>query len=160
IARDYLIPKLLKELGLEGEHIVFKDDALYEIIRHYTKESGVRELERQISSMLRKTAVQLVEGKKLRRLTFTKAKVHKLLGAQKFVGTNIKPHPTVGYAVGLAWTELGELLLTPGVRKLPLALPALPACMKKAMKNYRKVPWAVLSMISRLNIRMKPANGF
>jgi len=107
IARDYLIPKLLKELGLEGEHIVFRDDALYEIIRHYTRESGVRELERQISSMLRKTAVLLVEGKKLRRLTFTKAKVHKLLGAQKFVGTNIKPHPTVGYAVGLAWTELG-----------------------------------------------------
>jgi len=111
IARDYLIPKLVKEIGLEEVSIVFKDDTLYEIIRYYTRESGVRELERQIGSMLRKTAVQLAEGKKLRRVTYTKAKVGKLLGAPKFVGTNIKPQPTVGYAVGLAWTELGGEVL-------------------------------------------------
>ncbi|MEW5995819.1 MAG: S16 family serine protease, partial [Candidatus Zixiibacteriota bacterium] len=69
--------------------------------------SGVRELERQISSLLRKTAVELAEGKRRRKVTFTKTKVNKLLGAPKYIGTNIKPLPTVGYAVGLAWTEMG-----------------------------------------------------
>ncbi len=111
IARDYLIPKLLKEIGLEKMNITFRDDALYDIIRRYTRESGVRELERKIGSMLRKVAVQLAEGKKLRSVTFTKSKVHKLLGAPKFIGTNIKTHPTVGYAVGLAWTEVGGEVL-------------------------------------------------
>ncbi len=111
IARDYLLPKLLIETGLKGMQVTFTDDALHEIIRRYTRESGVRELERQMGSMLRKTAVQLAEGKKLRRVTFTKSKVHKLLGAPKFTETNIKPQPTVGYAVGLAWTEQGGEVL-------------------------------------------------
>jgi len=107
IARDYLVPKLVKQIGLSNVKIEFKDDALFEIIRYYTREAGVRELERQISSMFRKTAVQLAEGKKLRHIVFTKQKVRKLLGPQKFVGTHIKTHPTIGYAVGLAWTEQG-----------------------------------------------------
>ncbi len=107
IAKDYLIPKLVKEVGLSRIKVEFDDAALYEIIQHYTRESGVRELERQIGSLLRKTAVRLAEGKKIRRVKFTKAKVQKLLGAPKYIGTNIKTHPTVGYAVGLAWTEMG-----------------------------------------------------
>jgi ATP-dependent Lon protease len=61
--------------------------------------------------MLRKTAVQLAEGKKLSRVTFTKSKVHRLLGAPKFTDTHIKPQPTVGYALGLAWTEKGGEVL-------------------------------------------------
>lgn len=111
IARDYLLPKLVSQIGLGGVNIDLKDNALYEIIRYYTREAGVRELERQISSMLRKTAVQLAEGKKLRHLAFTKQKVRKLLGPQKYIGTNIKAQPTVGYAVGLAWTEQGGEVL-------------------------------------------------
>ncbi len=107
IARDYLIPKLIKDTGLQRLRLTFREEALYEIIRHYTRESGVRELERQISSMLRKMAVQLAQGKRMRNVTFNKAKVHKLLGAPKYIGTNIKQQPTVGYAVGLAWTEVG-----------------------------------------------------
>ncbi|HWR82877.1 MAG TPA: endopeptidase La [Candidatus Deferrimicrobium sp.] len=111
IARDYLIPKLHKELGLQQVEVSFTDEALYEIIRHYTRESGVREMERQIGSMLRKTAVQLAEGKKMKQIAFTVGKVHRLLGAPKFISTNIKPDPTVGYAVGLAWTEMGGEVL-------------------------------------------------
>jgi len=107
IARNYLLPKLVKEIGLSKVVVIFKDDALYDIIRHYTREAGVRELERKMGSILRKVAVEIAEGKKVRNLTITKSKVRKSLGALKYVGTDIKPSPTVGYAVGLAWTEMG-----------------------------------------------------
>jgi len=107
IARDFLTPKLKKEMGLQKNDIGFKDEAVQEIIRHYTREAGVRELERQMSSMLRKTTVSLAEGKRIRRLLYTKAGVLRMLGAPRYVGTDIKQHPTIGYAVGLAWTELG-----------------------------------------------------
>jgi ATP-dependent Lon protease len=107
IARGFLFPKLLKEVGLEQVKIELRDDAIYEIIRYYTREAGVRELERLLGGMLRKVAIEVAEGKKIRRLLFNKARVSKLLGARKYVETNIKTRPTVGYAVGLAWTEMG-----------------------------------------------------
>ncbi len=126
IARGYLLPKLVKTIGLNKVQVEFKDDALFEIIRHYTREAGVRELERQMSSILRKAAVEIAEGKRIRKLVITKQKVHKLLGAPKYVSTDLKVSPTVGYAVGLAWTELGgevlpvEVVLMPGKAKLTL----------------------------------------
>jgi len=107
IARNFLLPKLIKEIGLTKITVEFKDEAIYEVINHYSREAGVRELERQIGSILRKSAVDLAGGKRLRKLVINRRKVNKLLGAPKYVGTNIKPHPTCGYAVGLAWTELG-----------------------------------------------------
>ncbi len=107
IARSFLIPKLISEIGLDKVEIIFKDDPLYEIIGHYTREAGVRELERQLSALLRKSAVSLAEGKRIRKISFNKAKVNKLLGAPRYMGTNIKTRPTIGYAVGLAWTEVG-----------------------------------------------------
>ncbi len=107
IARDYLIPKLLKELGLEKLTLEVREDALYETIRFYTREAGVRELERQLGAIFRKTAVEIAKGKRTKRLVLNKTRVHRALGPRKYVGTNMKTHPTVGYAVGLAWTELG-----------------------------------------------------
>jgi len=107
IARDYLLPKLVKEMGLDHVKIELRDDALYEIIRYHTRESGVRELERKIGSMLRKSALELARGKKIRKLILNKPKVGKLLGVRKYTETNIKTQPTAGYAVGLAWTEMG-----------------------------------------------------
>jgi len=107
IARDFLIPKLVGELGLKKLSLDVEDDAIYEIIRYYTREAGVRELERQLSAIFRKTTVEMAKGKRLRRLVLNKSRVHKALGPRKFVETNIKQQPTVGYAVGLAWTELG-----------------------------------------------------
>jgi ATP-dependent Lon protease len=126
IARGYLIPKLIKELGLEKITVEFKDIALEEIVSSYTREAGVRELERQIGNVLRKTAVEIASGKKIRKLIITRARVHKLLGAPKYTDTNIKKNPTVGYAVGLAWTALGgealpvEVLPMSGKGKLTL----------------------------------------
>jgi ATP-dependent Lon protease len=107
IARNYLIPKLVKELGLDKLVLDVRKDGLFEIIRYYTREAGVRELERQISAIFRKTAVELAKGKRLRKIMLNKSRVTKALGPRKYVDTNIKPQPTVGYAVGMAWTELG-----------------------------------------------------
>ena len=107
IARNFLLPKLITELGLSKLEIDFKDDALFCIIGQYTREAGVRELERRLGAILRKTAVTLAEGKRIRKLSITRKKVMQLLGAPKFLGTNIKTKPTIGYAVGLAWTEMG-----------------------------------------------------
>jgi len=111
IAREFLLPKLIPEVGLESVKIDFRDEGIYEIIRYYTRESGVRELERMIGSLLRKIAVPLAEGKKTRKAVINKTRVHKLLGQRKYIDTNIKAHPTVGYSVALAWTEVGGEVL-------------------------------------------------
>jgi ATP-dependent Lon protease len=111
IAKDFLLPKLTRELGLKKVIVEFKDDALLEVIRRHTREAGVRELERQMSAILRKLAVDMASGKRVSKLTVTRAKVSKLLGAPKYTDTNIKTAPTTGYAVGLAWTELGGEVL-------------------------------------------------
>ena len=107
IARDYIFPKLIKEIGLEVSKIDLRDEALYELIRYYTRESGVRELERMLGSMLRKSALKAAETNRMRKEVYNKAKVRKLLGVRKYTDTNLKNKPTVGYAVGLAWTEVG-----------------------------------------------------
>ncbi len=126
IARNFLLPKLKQETGLKSKSVEFKEDALFEIIRHYTREAGVREVERKMGTMLRKAAVETAEGKKFRRLVFTKKKVRQMLGVPKYVGTDIKTTPTTGYAVGLAWTEMGgealpvEVVPMPGKANLTL----------------------------------------
>jgi ATP-dependent Lon protease len=107
IARDYLLPKLIEDLGLSKLTVTSDNEALQEIIRYYTREAGVRELERQLGAMLRKVALTIAEGKRLRKLTINKASVRKLLGQRKYTDTNIRTQPTVGYAIALAWTETG-----------------------------------------------------
>jgi len=107
IARDYLLPKLIKEIGLSKIKVTSQDEALYEIIRYYTREAGVRELERQLGAMLRKVALTIAEGKRLRKVTINKTQIRKLLGQRKYIDTNIRTQPTVGYAIALAWTETG-----------------------------------------------------
>jgi ATP-dependent Lon protease len=107
IAKDYLLPKLVRETGLGKLQVATEDDAIYEIIHYYTRESGVRELERQLGSLLRKVALGMAEGKRIRKLVINVARVHKMLGQRKYIDTNIKSQPTVGYAIALAWTEAG-----------------------------------------------------
>lgn len=107
IAKKFLLPKLQKELALDKVQFEFTEDALIEIIRSYTREAGVRELERQIGAILRKAVVDIAEGKRIKKVKINLRKVHKLLGAPKYSGSDIKSQPTIGYAVGLAWTELG-----------------------------------------------------
>jgi ATP-dependent Lon protease len=107
IARDYLLPKLIRETGLTKLHVKSEDAAIREIIHYYTREAGVRELDRQIGSLLRKVALSMAEGKRLRKLAINVPRVHKMLGQRKYIDTDVKTQPTVGYAVALAWTEAG-----------------------------------------------------
>ncbi len=126
IARDYLLPKLKKEIGLKNIELDVRDDGLFELIQFYTREAGVRELERQLGSILRKTAVDLAKGKRIRKIVLNKSRVQKALGPRIYSRTNIKTVPTIGYAVGLAWTSMGgetlpvEVVPLPGKSKLTL----------------------------------------
>ncbi len=126
IFRDYLLPKVKNELGLENIKTEFNDASVNEIIRDYTRESGVRELERQLNSLLRKTAQKIAEGNKHKSFPFNARRINELLGAPKYLHTDIKAVPEPGYAVGLAWTESGgevlpiEVSLMKGSAKLTL----------------------------------------
>lgn len=126
IVRGYLLPKLKKEMGLQNLSIEFTDKALYEIIRYYTRESGVREVERQLASILRKIAQRVAEGTGKKKVNIGPGRVGKFLGAQQYISTDIKIRPEPGYAVGLAWTEVGgevlpiEVNLMRGTGKLTL----------------------------------------
>ncbi|UCD94877.1 MAG: endopeptidase La, partial [Candidatus Zixiibacteriota bacterium] len=126
IVRGFLLPKLKKEMGLGGVSIEFTDDALYEIIREYTRESGVREVERQLASVLRKVAQELAEGSRKKKFKFGPGKIGRMLGAPVYIATDVKTRPEPGYAIGLAWTQFGgevlpiEVNLMKGSGKLTL----------------------------------------
>jgi ATP-dependent Lon protease len=111
IMDGYLLPKVKQELGMEKFSIGFSESAVREIIRNYTKESGVRELERQLNSISRSIAQQVAEGSKKRKFKFGSRKIAEILGAPKFISTDIQMKPKPGYAVGLAWTETGGEVL-------------------------------------------------
>ncbi|MCP4706194.1 MAG: endopeptidase La, partial [candidate division Zixibacteria bacterium] len=111
IFRKFLLPKVKKELGLNNITPEFTDDALGDIIRYYTRESGVRELERQLNSVMRKIAQKLAEGSRKKKYKITARSVSSYLGVPRFISTDIKTKPCPGYAVGLAWTEAGGEVL-------------------------------------------------
>jgi ATP-dependent Lon protease len=108
IAKRFLIPRQVKEHGLTGEHVEFTDEAIHELIRHYTREAGVRNLEREIATLVRKQARRIAEGKTEKHIV-TVETVKEALGIQKFrlekeVEERVqKP----GVSVGLVWTPVG-----------------------------------------------------
>lgn len=107
IARNFLIPRQLRENGLEKVSIRFTDKALETILQRYTREAGVRELERFIAAALRKLAMRLVSGEKRRKFTVDEAEVFEFLGPPLFTGAQEDAVPDVGVAVGMAWTSTG-----------------------------------------------------
>ncbi len=110
IAKNHLIPRQLKEHGLKVKHLRFQTDAIKRIIREYTLEAGVRNLEREISKICRVTARKVVEGQKTV-TTISKSKLHSYLGPPKyFSGTDLRTHQP-GIAVGLAYTPYGGDIL-------------------------------------------------
>jgi len=113
IAKRFLVKKQTEACGLKPEQIRFTDAALLEVIRKYTRESGVRNLEREIANMCRKTA-KLIVAEEERHTEVTPEVVEKLLGRPKFRQQGIAEGGNqVGLATGLAWTEVGgEVLLT------------------------------------------------
>ena len=126
IARTFLAPKAVKANGLKDKNIQFKDEAFEAIIQRYTREAGVRNLEREINAICRKVARKVVaEGKQFSD-EITAGKVTEHLGVPRFRPTMLEEKNEIGIATGLAWTEVGgELLFTestlmPGKGRLTL----------------------------------------
>ncbi|RDI44183.1 endopeptidase La [Falsibacillus pallidus] len=125
IAKDHLLPKQLKEHGLAKSQLQMKEDALEGIVRYYTREAGVRSLERQLASICRKTAKIIVSGDK-KRVVITKSKLADFLGKPIFKHGLAEEENQIGVATGLAYTTVGgdtlqiEVSLSPGKGKLVL----------------------------------------
>lgn len=110
IFNNHLLPKQLKRHGLTRRNVKISEDAVRELIEYYTKEAGVRTLERQTAALCRKIAMQIAEGGK-KSVNVTPDTVHALLGARKVKPDALLPTDTVGVVNGLAWTELGGEML-------------------------------------------------
>jgi ATP-dependent Lon protease len=110
IAKRHLIQKQLKENGLTTTSVTFSDKAIEKIIHQYTREAGLRNLEREIAAVGRKVARRLAEGKN-RKIMVTPRNLHTFLGHAKFLTDNTMAKDTIGVACGLAWTEAGGDLL-------------------------------------------------
>lgn len=106
IAKHFLIPKQINENGLSGVKVDFNEEAIFDIIRYYTKEAGVRNLERNIGKIIRKIARDKI-SKDIKSKRITSAIVEKYLGVRKFDFTKAQKEPRVGVVAGLAWTENG-----------------------------------------------------
>ncbi|TRO79486.1 endopeptidase La [Trichloromonas acetexigens] len=120
IAQRYLLPKQLETHGLLPEQVHFTEPTFYEIIRRYTRESGVRNLEREIANICRKIARELVKSKdKKKKFTVGVAQVKKYLGVPRYTYGVKEDENRVGMVTGLAWTEVGGELLTIETAILP-----------------------------------------
>ncbi|MBO4452763.1 MAG: endopeptidase La, partial [Clostridia bacterium] len=109
IAKHHLIPKQLKMHGLKASQCRISDAAVRELITSYTKENGVRGLEREIASLCRKSAMKIVEGEK--KISIGVPAVKELLGPEKFIPDKIYDSDQIGIVNGLAWTSLGGEML-------------------------------------------------
>jgi ATP-dependent Lon protease len=119
IAKKYLLSKQLEANGLREENIEFSDKAILGIIRHYTREAGVRNLEREVAAVCRKVAVEVVKTDRNAHVKVSASSLAKFLGAQKFRYGMAESIPQVGVATGLAWTELGGEILSIEVTIVP-----------------------------------------
>ena len=125
ITKNHLIPKQMKEHGLKKSQLVIKDEAIIDLIRYYTREAGVRNLERQVATICRKAAKIIVTGEK-KRVTVSSKVLVEMLGKHRFRYGQAETENQIGVATGLAYTTVGgdtlqiEVSLTPGKGKLQL----------------------------------------
>jgi ATP-dependent Lon protease len=119
IAKKYLMKKQQEANGLRPENIEVSDGAIQGIIRHYTREAGVRNLERELASICRKVAVEVVKTDRNAHVKVSSSSLGKYLGVPKFRYGTAETVPQVGVATGLAWTELGGELLSVEVTIVP-----------------------------------------
>jgi ATP-dependent Lon protease len=126
IAKRHLIPKQIQSHGLQKDNVSFTDEALQEIVRRYTREAGVRNMEREISSVFRKVARKVVIDGKSHVAEITAENVGDYLGIPRFRKSRQEERNEIGSATGLAWTEVGgeilpiEVTLMPGKGQLRL----------------------------------------
>jgi len=119
IAREFLIPKQIRENGLKPSNIEISDGALIKIIREYARESGVRNLEREIGSLCRKVARKIADGGRRRKVRITTGSIPAYLGQPSYPLVAPEGEDLVGVANGLAWTEVGGETLNVEVSIIP-----------------------------------------
>ncbi|MBI2366496.1 MAG: endopeptidase La [Deltaproteobacteria bacterium] len=119
IAKKYLLSKQIEANGLSAENVAFADNAILGVIRHYTKEAGVRNLEREIAAICRKVAVEVVKKDRNAHIQVGTKSLHKYLGAIKFRYGKVEAEQKIGVATGLAWTEMGGEILATEVTIMP-----------------------------------------
>ena len=110
IANKYLLPKQIKENGVKNEELELADGTIKEIIRSYTRESGVRNLEREISKVARKVVKKVVNNEE-KKVIVNDKNVHDFLGVKKFKYGEVETEDKIGIVTGLAWTEFGGEIL-------------------------------------------------
>ena len=126
IARRYLVPRQLRANGLKASQIEFSDTALNAVIEEYTREAGVRNLEREIGTVCRKVARQVAEGKAKGKVRISAKRARELLGKRRFFSEQRRRTKDPGVATGLAWTPVGGVVLfveataVPGSGKLTI----------------------------------------
>jgi ATP-dependent Lon protease len=124
IAKRHLLPKSMEHHGLMPKEFEVTEEAMYEVIRRYTREAGVRNLEREVNSLARKAVKELMTTKSKKKIVVTPEIVHQYLGVQKFRHGEAEREDQVGVVTGLAWTEVGgeiltiEALMMPGKGKM------------------------------------------
>ncbi len=115
ISKRHLLPKLFESHGLEPKRVSISDEAILEVIRKYTAEAGVRQLEQQLASVCRKVARKMVdaraEGTKLSKIKLDVPKVRELLGVERYRDRDLDKHDKIGSINGLAWTSTGGSIL-------------------------------------------------
>jgi ATP-dependent Lon protease len=112
IAKRFLVRKQMEAAGLNKDNIEFKDEGLSTLIQYYTRESGVRNLEREIGNVSRKVVRRIVGNGEKEKVTVDGAKISALLGPWKFRDLTTERHNEIGATTGLAWTEVGGQILT------------------------------------------------
>lgn len=110
IAKRYLVPKQIRDHGLTEKQIVFSEGTLQKVIRDYTREAGVRNLERNIANLCRKSARKIVQNDRSA-IKITAQNLHTFLGAPKYRHSQVETSHQVGVATGMAWTEVGGDIL-------------------------------------------------
>jgi ATP-dependent Lon protease len=127
IARRHLIPKQMEANGITDEHAMIRDSAVRRLITHYTREAGLRNLERELASLFRKVAYRVAGSKKkLSRMVLDRKRVERLLGPARHFPEELLSEDRIGVSTGLAWTAAGgdllfiEVVAVPGEGKLTL----------------------------------------
>ena len=112
IAKNYLVPKQLKNNGLKNTEIAFEDSGILDAIRYFTREAGVRALEREIAKICRKTIKKIADLKRKTKQKISSKNIEDFLGVKKFDFGEAKEKDRIGQVTGLAWTQVGGELLT------------------------------------------------
>jgi len=112
IAREFLLPKQLRDNGLKQDEVQLDNETLLAVIRHYTREAGVRNLEREVAKICRKVVKKLLLDRDLKQIEITPDNLPDFLGVQRFRYGRAEENDQIGQSTGLAWTEVGGELLT------------------------------------------------